>query len=332
MQARALGRTGLKLAILGFGCGGVGGLMVRGEAADQERAVARALELGINYFDTAPMYGNGASERNLGRAWRAVQPRAAYVGTKVWLSDEDRRRPEQAISAALEASLERLALPSVDLYQLHNPISQSGSGDSLALDFVLERVAPAFERLRAQGKFRYCGFTALGDTAVLQQLIDARVFETAQVSYNLLNPSAGGPLTPGFPAQDYGQLLQRAAQTATGTIGIRVLAGGALSATPTRHPLGMAVVEPIGTGADYAADVHRARRLEPLIAEGHADSLIEASLRYAISHPALSTVLVGYSTLQQLEYAAACVNKGPLAQAALDRVSDLQRTFVGEPR
>ena len=67
MQTRTLGRTGLEVSVLGFGCGAVGGLMVKGNAADQERAVARALELGINYFDTAAMYGNGESERNLGR-------------------------------------------------------------------------------------------------------------------------------------------------------------------------------------------------------------------------------------------------------------------------
>jgi aryl-alcohol dehydrogenase-like predicted oxidoreductase len=67
MEKRTLGRTGLKVSVLGFGCGAVGGLMVRGSPADQERAVARATELGIDYFDTAAMYGNGESERNLGR-------------------------------------------------------------------------------------------------------------------------------------------------------------------------------------------------------------------------------------------------------------------------
>ncbi|HEY1300507.1 MAG TPA: aldo/keto reductase, partial [Stellaceae bacterium] len=65
MEMRTLGRTGIRVSALGFGCGAVGGLMVKGAAADQERAVARALELGINYFDTAAMYGNGESEKNL---------------------------------------------------------------------------------------------------------------------------------------------------------------------------------------------------------------------------------------------------------------------------
>ena len=66
MERRTLGRTGLDVSVLGFGCGAVGGLMVRGSPGDQERAVARAIELGISYFDTAAMYGNGESERRSG--------------------------------------------------------------------------------------------------------------------------------------------------------------------------------------------------------------------------------------------------------------------------
>ena len=72
MEQRQLGNTGLKLSVLGFGCGMVGGLMIKGSAAEQARAVARALELGINYFDTAPHYGDGASECNLGPALKAA--------------------------------------------------------------------------------------------------------------------------------------------------------------------------------------------------------------------------------------------------------------------
>jgi aryl-alcohol dehydrogenase-like predicted oxidoreductase len=111
-----------------------------------------------------------------------------------------------------------------------------------------------------------------------------------------------------------------------------VLAAGALSGTEERHPLGSPPPAPIGSGADYRRDVERARRFEPLVREGHADSLIEAALRYVIVQRAVSTVLVGYSTLEQLEYAARSIEKGPLSPAALDRVADIQRGFVGEPR
>jgi L-galactose dehydrogenase/L-glyceraldehyde 3-phosphate reductase len=63
MDMRAFGRTGMHLSVLGFGCGAVGGLMVRGDRADQERAIASAIAAGVNYFDTAVLYGNGESER-----------------------------------------------------------------------------------------------------------------------------------------------------------------------------------------------------------------------------------------------------------------------------
>ncbi len=73
MEYRVLGRTGLRVSQVGFGCGDVGGLMVRGGAADRVRAVATAQSMGINYFDTAPRYGNGVSETNLGLALKEVQ-------------------------------------------------------------------------------------------------------------------------------------------------------------------------------------------------------------------------------------------------------------------
>ena len=85
MEKRTFGRSGMQLSVLGFGCGAVGGLMVRGDPADQERAVARALDAGINYFDTAVAYGDGESEKNLGRILRKLKPADAMVGTKVRL-------------------------------------------------------------------------------------------------------------------------------------------------------------------------------------------------------------------------------------------------------
>ena len=159
-----------------------------------------------------------------------------------------------------------------------------------------------------------------------------RRFDTGQASYNLLNPSPGGAVPAGYPAQDYGNLLGHMQAAEMGVINIRVLAAGALSGTEERHPLGSPPPAPIGSGADYRRDVERARRFEPLVREGHADSLIEAALRYVIVQRAVSTVLVGYSTLEQLEYAARSIEKGPLSPAALDRVADIQRGFVGEPR
>ena len=331
MEKRRLGRTGLEVSVLGFGCGAVGGLMIKGSPADQERAVARALELGINYFDTAAMYGNGESERNLGHVLKNLKPEL-YLGTKVRVPAAERRNIAAAVTASLEASLERLQLDHVDLFQLHNHILADGEGADLTPEMVLGEVVPAFERLRREGKIRFYGITAVGDTAAWHRVADAQVFDTAQVSYNMLNPSAGTSVARGYPAHDFGNLLAHTKAADKGAIAIRVLAAGALSGSEDRHPHGSPRVDPIGSGRDYSIDVERARRLEPLVREGQAASLVEAAIRYAIAHPAVSTALVGYSTLEQLETAAAAANKGPLPPPALDRLAALHNTFVGEPR
>ncbi|HEY6430542.1 MAG TPA: aldo/keto reductase [Acetobacteraceae bacterium] len=331
MQARPLGRTGLTVSVLGFGCGAVGGLMVRGAPADQERAVARAVQAGINYFDTAPLYGNGASETNLGRVLHRLKPNVV-VGTKVRLKDTDKSDIAAAVAASLDASLRRLGRDHVDLFQLHNPISVTHEPESIPADMVLDQVVPAFERLRAQGKTRFFGITAIGDTDALHQVVDAGVLHTAQVPYNLLNPSIGGDMPVGFPAQDYRNLLRAMGQSGMGAIGIRVLAAGALSGDAERHPIASPAPAPIGSAHDYAADLARAQRLRALVTEGHAVTLAEAAVRYVIAHPAMSTVLIGTATIDQLEQAIAAAEKGALSPEGLQRAAVLQREFAGEAR
>ena len=120
MQYRTFGRTGLKVSELGFGCGAVGGLLVRGDPKDMVRGAARAIEAGVNYFDTANTYGDGESERNLGRVLRELNAEV-LVGTKVRLAVTDMEEIEEAVAASVEGSLTRLGREYVDLIQLHNP-------------------------------------------------------------------------------------------------------------------------------------------------------------------------------------------------------------------
>ena len=332
MEKRTFGRSGMRLSILGFGCGAVGGLMVRGDPADQERTVARALAAGVNYFDTAVQYGDGESEKNLGRVLKTLKPADAIVGTKVRVPAADFGRIGEAVARSLEGSLGRLGMERVDIFHLHNTITTAGGGESLSARQVLDEVGPAFERLRQQGKVRFLGITAIGDTAALQQVIDARAFDSAQVSYNLLNPSAAVPLPASYPAQDYGRLFDHTRDAGVGVVGIRVLAGGALSGSAERHPIASPPPEPIGSALAYDDDLARARRLTPLVQEGLAASLAELATRFAISHPAMGTILVGMATPQQFEGALEAVQKGPLPQAALERIAALQRGFAGEKR
>lgn len=319
MEKRRLGRTGLEVSVLGYGAGAVGGLFTKGAAADQERALARAIAAGVNYIDTAPLYGNGESERNLGRVLKALRP-DIVLGTKVRLGAEHRGDIAGAVARSLDESLARLGRDHVDLFQLHNPLAATDAGDQLAIDLALEQVAPALDRLRGAGKTRFVGFSGVGEPTALLRAVDSKLFDTVQVVYNALNPSAGGPMPAGAPGLDYGGLLDRARAANMGTIVIRALAGGALSGTAERHPLAMQQVAPIGSAPDFTTDVVRAKRLEPLVREGVAGSLAELGERFVISHPAVSTMLIGYSTLDHLETAIAAVEKGPLPDAVLDRL------------
>jgi aryl-alcohol dehydrogenase-like predicted oxidoreductase len=332
MELRVFGRTGMQLSVLGFGCGAVGGLMVRGEAGDQERTVARAIDAGVNYFDTAVQYGDGESEKNLGQVLQRLKPANAIVGTKVRLPPGDYGRMADAVTASLEGSLKRLRLDHVDIFHLHNPITEREGGSALSVAQVLGEVVPAFERARQQGKTRFLGITAIGDTAAVRQVISSRAFDSAQVVYNMLNSSAAEALPANYPAQDYGRLFDTTQAAGVGVVGIRVLAGGALSGSAERHPIASPAPEPIGSAMSYDADLDRARRLMPLVTEGFAASLTEAATRFAISHPAMGTILVGMATPQQFEDALAAVQKGPLPTAALERLSALRQPFSGEPR
>src|SRR4029078_3544003 len=135
-----------------------------------------------------------------------------------------------------------------------------------------------------------------------------------------------------YPAQDYGRLFDHTTAAGVGVVGIRVPAGGALSGSTERPSIASPPPQPIGSAVSYDADVARARRLLPLVKEGFAASLTEAATRFAISHPAWGTILVGMPTPHQFEDALAAVQKGPLPSAALDRLVGLQQTFAGERR
>jgi aryl-alcohol dehydrogenase-like predicted oxidoreductase len=322
----------MQLSVLGFGCGAVGGLMVRGDHADQERTVARALEAGVNYFDTAVQYGDGESEKNIGRILQKLKPANAVVGTKVRVPPSEYSRIGESVTKSLEDSLTRLRLDRVDIFHLHNPITEKEGGTALSAGQVLGEVIPAFERLRQQGKVRFLGLTAVGDTAALHQVIDSRAFDSAQVVYNMLNPSAAEALPKNYPAQDYGRLFDHTTAAGVGVVGIRVLAGGALSGSAERHPIASPPPEPIGSAMSYEGDVERARRLTALVKEGFAASLTEAATRFSLSHPAMGTILVGIATPGQFDDALAAVEKGPLPEAALKRLSELRQGFAGEAR
>jgi aryl-alcohol dehydrogenase-like predicted oxidoreductase len=307
--------------------------MVRSDPADQERAVAKALEAGVNYLDTAVQYGDGASERNLGRVLKALKAANVIVGTKVRLPSA--AQANAAVRESLEGSLQRLGRERVDILYLHNPVTSAGGPDSLSTRVVLDEVLPAFQRLRQEGKIGFLGFTAIGETRSLHEVVDAQVFDVAQVTYNMLNSSAAESLPSGYPAQDYDRLFDHTQRAGVGVVGIRVLAGGALSGSADRHPIASPPPVPIGSAETYEADLARAREFSPLLEEGFASSLSEAAIRFSASHEAIGTILVGMATVDEFERALAAIERGPLPSSGLARIAELQRRFlidVADPR
>ena len=330
MEQRNLGGTNLRVSELGFGAGAGGGLMVRGDTSQQVRAVARALDAGITYFDTAPGYGNGRSEENLGRvlgrlkAWGGV-----VVGTKVRLTVADRADPIKAVRRSCEDSLRRLNHESVDLLQLHNPVCAgpngvSPTGDDVPLAEVLGGVAEGMHQAQLAGLAANLGYTGLGDTEALHAIARDDRFTSVQGYFNALNPSAGyGGATGG--GQDFADLIDTACGSGVGVIAFRVLAAGALIARAGRHPIAGEPDAPLDAGPTYEGNTERARALLPVVAQLGLEGPLELALRFAQSKRGVSTMLAGFSDLEQLEDAVRWVEGGPLPAEAVDEIVALAR-------
>ena len=324
MQYRNLGRSDLEVSVLGFGCGAVGGLMVHGEHEEMIRSVEYALEAGVNYFDTARMYGDGLSEIHTGGILRELGAREALIGTKVRVVSNELGNIEEAVARQIDNSLRRLGSDCVDIVYTHNRIVESHvlDDDSLNLEH-LEKVVNAFEAAVKSGKIRYWGFNGLGETDAIKRAVERFKPSGLHTCYNMLNPSSGNPVSESFPYQNYDRLIDFCDDIGIGTVAIRILAAGALTGTTHRHVLAAQDVAPIATGETLKEDVDRTASYEFIVEEGYAESLVDASLRFAISNEKLSTALVGLSSLDQLKQAVEAIEKGPLDPEVLDKLREI---------
>jgi aryl-alcohol dehydrogenase-like predicted oxidoreductase len=319
MEYRVLGKSMLRVSALGFGCGAVGGILVKGSRREMTRAVARAIELGVTYFDTAAIYGDGKSEANLGLVLAELGA-DVIVGTKVRLAPSEPGAIEQAVVTSVEQSLRRLRRDCIDLIQLHTPVATERRPEQQWVSSAdVEATMAAFRRLQAAGNVRAWGFNGLGETRALHQALAGDV-QTVQSCFNLLNPTAGVQAPPRFPFQDYGELIDRAREHEVGVIAIRVLAGGALSGSAARHANAAQHVDPIASGKHFADDVALAQRFGWLTSEGYASSLPEAAIRFALGKAGVTTAVIGISTVEQLEAAVAAAQHGPLPAEAHARL------------
>jgi aryl-alcohol dehydrogenase-like predicted oxidoreductase len=339
MQYRTIGNTGIRISEIGFGCGDNAGLIVRATTQERQAGVGRALELGINYFDTSPDYGKGLSEANLGRVFRALRARPV-IATKVEIMPGDEDDLAAAVVRSVEGSLRRLRMDYVDIVQIHNPPHQTrnfaipGWVHLSVEDYLGPRgCLEALERLQRDGKVRLLGFACEhAEAPAVKQLLDTGKFQMLNVWYDLLNPTAGWPPVPGMRVDtDYQQFLDHARLRGCGAAIIRPLAGGTLTDIAvgggSRHRYAGGGLS--RTVDHYQQMVEQARSMAFLSQEGR-HTLAQAAIRFSLSHPAVTTVLGGFSDVNQIEEMASCSGQGPLSDENMVRVEMAWRSNFGK--
>jgi D-threo-aldose 1-dehydrogenase len=318
MRYRTFGRTGLEVSELVFGGGWVGGILIHQDATTKHAAIERALDAGINWIDTAPSYGDGESERALGWLLQDV-PDRPYLSTKVRLDLSRLDDITGQVKQSVEESLSRLRCDSVELLQLHNPIGPQTADQLIGVDQVLgqDGVADALDRMRELGLTRFIGITAIGDTAACREVIASGRFDSAQVYYNILNPSAGQNMPPAWQGHDFRGLIAACKDHGLGVMNIRVLAAGVL-ATDQRHGREVAMM----AQAAIPTEEMRARAVWRRLDERYG-TRAQTAIRFALANPRIDCVVVGLAELSHLEEALAAAEMGPLPDEALAELREM---------
>jgi aryl-alcohol dehydrogenase-like predicted oxidoreductase len=309
MLHRTLGKTGLEVTVLGYGAWGIGQSMWIGADDDESlRALHRAVELGVNFIDTAHGYGDGHSERLVGRVVRESDE-TVYVATKIppknriWPAPAgvhaDEAFPAEHVIARTEESLERLGLDTIDVQQFHVWSDEwVGRGDWLE----------AIEQLKREGKIRFFG-VSINDHQPSNaiKLVESGDVDTVQVIYNVFDQSPEDEL---FPA------VQRAN---VGVIARVPFDEGALTGriTPeTEFPAGD--FRNHYFGGDRKQEVWDRVQAIARDLEVTVDDLAEVALRFAVTHPAVSTAIAGMRSVRNVERNVAAVEKGPLSDREVE--------------
>lgn len=323
MQYRPLGSTGIQVSALSFGAGPVSGLMTGPEGARQVEVVARAIERGLNWFDTAATYGGGTSESHLGAALRELDARErVHVATKVRLLPEQLGAIGPAVRESFAGSLERLGLERVTLLQLHNSVTARRGDEptSITPEDVLGPggVLEAMQALRAEGRVAHLGLTGIGQPNAMRRVVRSGSFATMQIPYHLLNPSAARTMPPGFTDTDYGNLIGDCAACGMGVFAIRVLAGGALAGNP---PSAHTLKTPFFPLDLYRRDQERARRVGQAL--GGQVGVTEAAVRFVLGDVRVSSAIVGFGEPGHVDEAVRWLGAGPLPSGLLEAVESV---------
>jgi len=320
MKTRRFGRTGIEISELVFGGGFVGGIIIDADDDTRREAIRRALHKGINWIDTAPSYGQGKSETALGWLLGELDEQP-HISTKVGLDLSKLDDIAGQIERSVEQSLARLKRDSVDLLQLHNPLGPDDDAALLSAKHVLKSrgVAEVFERLRDQGLTRFIGITALGEAPACREVIDSGRFDTAQVYYNMLNPSAGREMPAKWTGHRYDGIIQACRRHDMGIMAIRILAAGVL-ATDTRT--GREI--PVNPASDVASEEQRTRAVFAALQDGYG-TRAQTAVRFALANTDISCAIVGLASLGHLDEAVTGAEAGALPDEALTR---LERVYA----
>lgn len=303
MQYTTLGRTGLRVSVAGLGCGGFSRLgLGTGRSEDDAIAIVRqALDLGVNLIDTAAVYG---TEDVVGKALRGVARDNVVLCTKASKPADAPAFTPEAVLASLDASLKRLGVDHVDVFQIH-------AVPPAAYDHVRDAIVPALLRARDAGKFRFLGITETAPNDVEQHMLNRAAqdtpWDTAMVAFHLMNQVARTQVFPFTRANRIGTLLMFV---------VRGIFARPAQLAATMKALAAEGKVPAAFGESDAP-------LDFLIHPDGAASLTDAAYRYARHEPGVDVVLFGTGDAAHLRSNVASILKPPLPQADRDRLADL---------
>jgi D-threo-aldose 1-dehydrogenase len=321
MRYRIFGRTGISVSEIVFGGGNVGGLIIQKDDATKREAIRRAIAGGINWFDTAAMYGNGKSEQALG--WLLPESGATpRLSTKFQLDVTNLKDIPGQIEARLNESLARLKRPSVDLLQLHNRIGSKPGGRVMTVEQILGKdgVADGLDRLREQGLIRHMGITAIGETASVREVIRSGRFDSAQVYYNLLNPSAGRSMPERWTGQNMTGIIESCRANNVAVMAIRIFAAGVI-ATDERTGRESILV----SDTSLAEEERKTKAVFAAVGTGHG-TRAQVALRFVLANSDVSCAIIGSAELHHIDDALEAAAMGPLPPDVLARLDALYHT------
>jgi aryl-alcohol dehydrogenase-like predicted oxidoreductase len=310
VRYRKIGNSDLVVSEIAFGCGGNAGLMVRGRHEEQVPIVARALELGVTYFDNAPDYGDGIAETNLGRVLKALGARPV-INTKVEIRAENLGDIAGHVVRSAEASLRRLGVDCVDMFQIHNGSARIDPGlegrdyAQLSLDHFLRPggALDGIERLRRAGKIRFAGFICRGnDGDEVRQLLETSAFHLINAPYTLLNPTAGRAKPEGLTVErDYGNVIGAAQSCGAAAAIYSPLASGFLTDDSVAGVLRHSLARAYDLEAPASLRLRHMARSLTFLSRESGSTLAQAAFRFVLMHEGVATALGGFSTREQLE-------------------------------